>query len=29
MPNETDVEPFDLLAARIIPEVEKIVPAGR
>lgn len=29
MPNETEIEPFDVLAAEIIPEVEKIRPAGR
>lgn len=29
MPNVTDIEPFDLLATRIIPEVEKIKVAGR
>jgi F420-dependent oxidoreductase-like protein len=29
MPNVADLEPFDLLATRIIPEVEKIAVAGR
>ncbi|GCE17623.1 LLM class F420-dependent oxidoreductase [Dictyobacter kobayashii] len=29
MPNVADLEPFDLLATRIIPEVEKIKVAGR
>lgn len=29
MPNVTDPEPFDLLATRIVPEVEKIAVAGR
>jgi F420-dependent oxidoreductase-like protein len=29
MPNVTDLEPFDLLAERIIPEVERIPVAGR
>ncbi|MBO0783954.1 MAG: LLM class F420-dependent oxidoreductase [Ktedonobacteraceae bacterium] len=27
--NVSDLEPFDLLATQIVPEVEKIVPAGR
>jgi hypothetical protein len=29
MPNVADLEPMDLLATRIIPEVEKMEVAGR
>jgi hypothetical protein len=29
LPNVADLEPFDVLATRIIPEVEKIPVAGR